>query len=109
MLPHEIEHNVDELADLFRLLGDPTRLRIVLACLAQPIAVGDIAGGLTLSASLVSHHLRLLRAARIVKAERHGEQVFYAAADAHISSLLANMFEPIAEPIAEPPLNGLDA
>ena len=90
---------VDQLADLFHLLGDPTRLRIVLACLAQPIAVGDIATSLELSSSLVSHHLRLLRAARIVKAERQGKQVFYAAADAHISTLLATMFEHIAEPI----------
>ena len=89
---------VEELADLFHLLGDATRLRIVLACLSQPTAVGDIAASLDLSSSLVSHHLRLLRAARIVKAERQGKQVFYAAADAHISSLLANMFEHIAEP-----------
>ena len=92
---------VEELADLFHLLGDATRLRIVLACLAQPTAVGDIAASLELSSSLVSHHLRLLRAARIVKAERQGKQVFYSAADAHISSLLANMFEHIAEPAKE--------
>jgi ArsR family transcriptional regulator, lead/cadmium/zinc/bismuth-responsive transcriptional repressor len=100
--------SVAQLADLFHLLGDPTRLRIVLACLAQPTAVGDIAAALDLSSSLVSHHLRLLRAARIVKAERQGKQVFYAAADAHISSLLANMFEHIAEPITEH-TTGLDA
>ena len=102
----EFEHAagaVEELADLFHLLGDATRLRIVLACLAQPTAVGDIAASLDLSSSLVSHHLRLLRAARIVKAERQGKQVFYSAADAHISSLLANMFEHIAEPA-----NGMD-
>ena len=96
--------DVDQLADLFHLLGDPTRLRIVIACLAQPIAKGDIAGSLSLSSSLVSHHLRLLRAARIVKAERQGKQVFYAAADAHISTLLTTMFEHIAEPT-----NGMDA
>ena len=95
---------IDQLADLFHLLGDPTRLRIVLACLSQPTAVGDIAALLDLSSSLVSHHLRLLRAARIVKAERQGKQVFYAAADAHISSLLTTMFEHIAEPAT-----GLDA
>ena len=95
---------VDQLADLFHLLGDPTRLRIVLACLSRPTAVGEIAAALALSSSLVSHHLRLLRAARIVKAERQGKQVFYAAADAHISSLLTNMFEHIAEPA-----NGMDA
>ena len=89
---------IDQLADLFHLLGDPTRLRIVLACLARPIAVGDIAANLALSSSLVSHHLRLLRAARIVKAERQGKQVFYTTADAHISGLLADMAEHIAEP-----------
>ena len=95
--PDESDHAVAQVADLFHLLGDPTRLRIVLACLAQPTAVGDIAAALALSSSLVSHHLRLLRAARIVKAERQGKQVFYSAADAHISTLLANMFEHIAE------------
>ena len=86
-----------ELADLFRLLGDHTRLRIVMACVDEPIAVGDIAAQLDLSSSLVSHHLRLLRAARIVKADRQGKQVFYTAADEHISSVLADMLEHIAE------------
>ena len=96
--PDDPDHAIEQVADLFHLLGDATRLRIVLACLAQPTAVGDIAAALALSSSLVSHHLRLLRAARIVKAERQGKQVFYSAADAHISTLLANMFEHIAEP-----------
>ena len=93
-----IESSISELADLFRLLGDTTRLRIVLACLDTPIAVNDIASTLGLSNSLVSHHLRLLRAARIVKADRHGKQVFYAAADQHISGVLEDMLEHIAEP-----------
>ena len=97
-IPPDIDDAVDELADLFHLLGDPTRLRIVLACLAQPTAVGDIAAALNLSSSLVSHHLRLLRAARIVKSERQGKQVFYSAADAHISGVLHDMLEHIAEP-----------
>jgi ArsR family transcriptional regulator, lead/cadmium/zinc/bismuth-responsive transcriptional repressor len=92
------DSSIHELADLFRLLGDPTRLRIVLACLHGPVAVGDLAAQLDLSGSLVSHHLRLLRAARIVKADRQGKQVFYAAADQHISSVLTDMLEHIAEP-----------
>ena len=102
--PDELEPAIAQVADLFHLLGDPTRLRIVLACLAQPTSVGDIAAALALSSSLVSHHLRLLRAARIVKAERQGKQVFYSAADAHIRTLLATIFEHIAEP-----LNGNDS
>ncbi len=92
---------IPELADLFRLLGDATRLRIVLACLDAPIAVNDIANKLGLGNSLVSHHLRLLRAARIVKADRQGKQVFYAAADRHISGVLTDMLEHIAEPHTE--------
>ena len=95
--------SITQLADLFHLLGDTTRLRIVLSCLPAPIAVGDIATQLQLSSSLVSHHLRLLRAARIVKSERQGKQVFYTAADAHISGVLADMLEHIAEPS-----NGVD-
>jgi DNA-binding transcriptional ArsR family regulator len=91
------DSSVAELSDLFRLLGDPTRLRIVLACVEKAIAVGDIAAQLDLSGSLVSHHLRLLRAARIVKADRQGKQVFYTAADQHISRVLADMLEHIAE------------
>jgi DNA-binding transcriptional ArsR family regulator len=93
------------LADLFRLLGDPTRLRIVLACVDERRAVGAIAEGLGLSSSLVSHHLRLLRAARIVRAERQGKQVFYRAADRHISAMLAGMLEHVAEPAGEFPLD----
>jgi len=92
------DSDVAELAEMFRLLGDTTRLRIVLACLDDPISVGDIAGQLELSPSLVSHHLRLLRAARVVKADRQGKQVFYAAADQHVSGVLADMLEHIAEP-----------
>jgi ArsR family transcriptional regulator, lead/cadmium/zinc/bismuth-responsive transcriptional repressor len=94
------DERVVPLADLFRLLGDPTRLRIVLVCVEGRLAVGAIAEALGLSPSLVSHHLRLLRAARVVRAEREGKQVFYAAADAHISAMLAGMLEHVAEPVA---------
>ena len=95
------DNPVVPLADLFRLLGDPTRLRIVLACVDEQRAVGAIAESLGLSQSLVSHHLRLLRAARIVRAERQGKQVFYLAADRHISGMLAGMLEHVAEPLSE--------
>lgn len=102
------DDHVVELADLFRLLGDATRLRIVLACLHAPVSVGDIAMRLGLSGSLVSHHLRLLRAAAIVRAERHGKQVFYAAADDHVRRIIADMVEHVAEPHAEDDDGSLD-
>jgi ArsR family transcriptional regulator, lead/cadmium/zinc/bismuth-responsive transcriptional repressor len=87
-----------ELADLFRLLGDGSRLRIVLACIAGPSTVGRIAEQLDLSPSLVSHHLRLLRAARVVRAERQGRHVSYGAADDHIRCVIDDMLAHLAEP-----------
>ena len=97
----DTDDRVVQIADLFRLLGDPTRLRIVLACVDERRAVGAIAELLGLSPSLVSHHLRLLRAARIVRAERQGKQVFYVAADRHISGMLTDMLEHVAEPVSD--------
>lgn len=85
------------LAETFRLLGDPTRLGILFFCMARPQSVGDIAEGLGLSQSLVSHHLRLLRGARLVRGERRAKQVFYALADCHVSDMLRDMASHIAE------------
>ena len=80
------------------LMGDPTRLRIILACLQGPTSVGNIAQSLDLSASLVSHHLRLLRAARVMRGQRRGKQIYYAVADEHISCVIADMLEHVTEP-----------
>lgn len=92
-----------QLADTFRLLGDASRLRIVMGCLDGPLAVGDIAARLDLSQSLVSHHLRLLRAARLVRSERRGKQVFYSVADDHIRTVLTDMADHLAEPQGSEP------
>jgi ArsR family transcriptional regulator, lead/cadmium/zinc/bismuth-responsive transcriptional repressor len=85
------------LADLFRLLGDPSRLRIVVSCLRTPLAVSDIADRLGLSVSLVSHHLRLLKGARLVRAERQGKQVFYGADDVHVRRMVEDMVAHVGE------------
>jgi len=85
------------LAEMFRIMGDPSRLRIILVCLDAPTCVGDIAQQTRLSPSLVSRHLRLLRAARVLRAERQGQQVFYAMADAHIRRIIADMLVHLAE------------
>ncbi len=89
--------HLPELADLFRLLGDASRLSIVLRCMQAPIAVTEIANQTNLSQSLVSHHLRLLKAARLVKAQRQGRQIFYQVADFHITAMLSNMLEHMQE------------
>ena len=80
-----------ELAEVFRLLGDANRLRIVVVCLDSPLCVGDIAHHAGLSASLVSHHLRLLRAARFVRSQKQGKQVFYGVADDHVRCVINDM------------------
>lgn len=85
------------IAETYRLLGDPTRLRVLLACLNGPISVGDIAESIEASPSLVSHHLRLLRAARLVRGTRKMRQIFYEAADDHIRSMLAGMIDHVRE------------
>lgn len=85
------------LAEIFHLLGDTSRLRIVYACLDQPIAAGTLAEELGLSASLVSHHLRLLKAARILASDRRGRQIFYAAVDDHVRDMVRDMVVHIKE------------
>ena len=92
------QQQVAELAEVFHLMGDPSRLSILLFVLDGPRAVAEIAAATGLSASLVSHHLRLLRAGRLVRAERRGKQVFYTVDDAHIRSVLTDMAEHVAEP-----------
>ena len=92
------QENIPQLADTFRLMGDTSRLRIILACLAEPINVTQIAEVLGLSQSLVSHHLRLLRAARLLRSERQGQQVFYSVADDHIECVINDMMAHISEP-----------
>ena len=97
-LPRLSEDQAAELADMFRLMGDGSRLRIILTCLETPTSVGDIADRLGLSPSLVSHHLRLLRAARVLRGERHGKQIHYSAADDHIRCVIADMVAHVGEP-----------
>ena len=76
-------------ADLFRLLGDPGRLQMLCALLeAGELCVCDLAAVVEMSESSVSHSLRLLRTAGIVRQRRSGRQVFYSLDDAHVRLLL---------------------
>lgn len=86
-----------ELADMFRMLGEPNRLGIVLHCMEEPVTVGKLAEKLQASQSLISHHLRLLRAARLLRGERHGKHVRYTLADQHVRNMLSNMVDHLTE------------
>lgn len=98
----QTQDQLASLAGVFHLMGDPSRLSILVAVLAGPLPVAEIAAETGLSPSLVSHHLRLLRGGRLVRASRRGKQVFYVIDDAHISSVLIDMAEHVAEPVAAP-------
>lgn len=87
-----------QLAELFRLLGEPNRLRLVAACLDGARSVGELTEEVGVSQSLVSQHLRLLRAGRLLRQTRQGRNVFYELPDCHVRTMLTNMMDHAAEP-----------
>ena len=97
LLPELTDGQTAELAELLRLLGEPTRLRILLACLAQPASVGEIAARVDIPRSLVSHHLRMLRASRFLGSRRNGKQIIYSPADDRIRCILEDLVEHVVE------------
>jgi DNA-binding transcriptional ArsR family regulator len=82
------DRSAEEIAETFRILGDPTRVRILDALASGELCVCDIASLVRISESAVSHQLRLLRGMRLVRARRAGRQVFYSLDDHHIVELL---------------------
>jgi ArsR family transcriptional regulator, lead/cadmium/zinc/bismuth-responsive transcriptional repressor len=95
--PELNDGQTETLADMLHLMGEPNRLRILMLCLDKECAVGDIATGLQMTPSLTSHHLRLLKAARLVRGRRQGKQVFYGAADDHVRHVLRDLIAHIQE------------
>lgn len=75
------------LAGIFRALSDPTRVRIVSLLWGSELCVGDLAKGLEMSPSAVSHQLRLLHDLGLVRRRREGRQIFYALDDEHVADL----------------------
>jgi ArsR family transcriptional regulator, lead/cadmium/zinc/bismuth-responsive transcriptional repressor len=96
-LPDLDEGQTETLADMLHLMGEPNRLRILMLCLDREHPVGDIAEILQMTPSLTSHHLRLLKAARLVRPRRQGKQVFYTAADDHVRHVLRDLIAHIQE------------
>jgi ArsR family transcriptional regulator len=80
---------VPEVAGLFALLADPTRLRLLTALATGELCVCDLAAATGVNRSTVSHQLRTLREGRLVRARREGRVVFYALDDDHVRDLLA--------------------
>jgi ArsR family transcriptional regulator, lead/cadmium/zinc/bismuth-responsive transcriptional repressor len=91
------EPAVAALADSFKALGDPTRVRLLIALTRAELCVCDLAALVSMSESAVSHQLRLLRSLRFVRTRRDGRRVFYRLDDAHIGRLLTQGLEHVLE------------
>jgi DNA-binding transcriptional ArsR family regulator len=92
------ERTVTVIAETFRVLGDPTRIRILDALAGGERCVCDIADVVGISESAVSHQLRLLRSMRLVRTRRAGRQIFYTLDDQHIVQLLRLAATHVEEP-----------
>ncbi len=82
------ETAIETLAETFKILGDQTRLKIVLALSKQELCVLDIAAVLGITGSAISHQLRLLKTLRIVRQRKEGKMAFYFLNDEHIEDLI---------------------
>ncbi|MBR3811001.1 MAG: helix-turn-helix transcriptional regulator [Agathobacter sp.] len=91
------EDELYDLAELFKVFGDSTRIRILNVLFEEEMCVCDIAEALRMNQSAVSHQLRVLKIAKLIKNRKDGKQVFYSLADDHVSTILAMGLEHIEE------------
>ena len=86
---HLLSHNdIIELSETFKVLSDPTRLKIVLSLSLEELCVCDLAAIINVSVSAVSHQLRLLKSMKLVTYRKEGKMVFYSLDDKHVQNLI---------------------
>ena len=86
-----------DLAELFKIFGDSTRIKILYALLERELCVCDIAKLMDVTQSAVSHQLRVLKSSKLVKFRRDGKTVYYSLADEHVIRILSQGMEHIEE------------
>ena len=91
------EDTLYDLTELFRIFGDSTRIRILYVLFESEMCVCDIALLLGMTQSAISHQLRALKGARLVKSRRDGKTVFYSLADAHVRTIIDQGLEHVTE------------
>ena len=94
-LPEETE--LYDLAELFKVFGDSTRIRILYVLFQSELCVCDLAEALQMTQSAISHQLKILKQAKLVTGRREGKSVFYALADDHVRSIIDQGREHIEE------------
>ena len=95
MLPDD--DDLYDLAELFKVFGDSTRIRILFVLFESEMCVCDIAQLLNMTQSAISHQLRILKQSKLVKSRREGKSVFYSLADGHVRTIIAQGREHIEE------------
>ena len=91
------EESLYDLAELFKVFGDTTRIRILYALFESELCVCDIAEVLNMTQSAISHQLRVLKQARLVRSRRVGKQIYYFLADDHVRTILGQGMEHVGE------------
>ena len=91
------EDELYDLAELFKVFGDSTRIRILFVLFEAEVCVCDIAETLHMTQSAISHQLRILKQSKLVKNRREGKSIFYSLADDHVRSIIAEGREHIEE------------
>ena len=91
------ENELFDLAELFKVFGDSTRIRILYALFDTNLCVGDIADSLGMTQSAVSHQLKILKQSRLVSSRRDGKQMIYYLADDHVRTIIDQGREHIEE------------
>lgn len=86
-----------DLAELFKVFGDSTRIKILYSMFEHELCVNDIAGLLNLSQSSVSHQLRILKTSKLVKFRREGKSIYYSLDDEHVRSIISMGMEHVEE------------
>ncbi len=86
-----------QIAGIFKLLGDPTRLKIILALIENELCVCDLAAVINSTVSAVSHQLRLLKSEKLIKFRKDGKMVYYSIDDNHIENLIDQLREHVNE------------
>ena len=98
-MPEETE--LYDLAELFKVFGDSTRIRILFVLFEAEVCVCDLAKVLNMTQSAISHQLRILKANKLVNSRREGKSVFYSLADGHVRTIIAQGREHIEEQYRE--------
>lgn len=94
-MPEETE--LYDLAELFKVFGDSTRIRILFVLFEAEVCVCDLAEALQMTQSAISHQLRILKQSKLVKSRREGKSVFYSLADDHVRTIIDQGREHIEE------------